>query len=261
MQKVAGSNPAGSTKFKDHMNGFEDVTIGVSSFLRPGYLAKCLNSIQMYLPACKVIVADDSDSPISVPSHMKLIGLPFDSGLPAKRNVSVQACQTEYWLCGCDDFNHGTPDSWTGLASMIQILDEHPEYSVVGGRVDNNPYEGMLDWVPGSHIKETRLKYNGDKFQRCDLTVNYFLARTKDIRDIPWDERMKIGGEHGDWFLELKLQGKKVAWAKDVNITTWPYNASWEDPRYTNFRRRAVGLGHRIFMEKRDIKQYIGFSE
>jgi hypothetical protein len=242
------------------MSSLADVTIGVTSFLRPGYLIQCIEGIRKGIPECQIIVADDSDIPIDT-LGVECIHLPFDSGLPAKRNASVQACATKYWLCGCDDFDHSTTEARAGLEKMIKVLDENPDISVAGGRVHNHAYEGFLTYEPGSHIKETRLVLDGSEFQQVELTVNYFLARVADIKDIPWDERMKIGGEHGDWFLELKLQGKKVVWVKDVNINTLPDNYRLVDPRYGSYRGRAVNLGHAVFLRKRRIIRYLGFGD
>jgi hypothetical protein len=124
-----------------------------------------------------------------------------------------------------------------------------------------------LEYVPGSHIKETRLEpCPGLEFYCVDLTVNYFLARTNRI--IPWDETIRpIGGEHGDWFLSMKEAGRKVVWVPGVNITALTLGTGegqvrppGQDYRYNGFRRRAYQCGHTIFKKKRNIVDYIGFD-
>lgn len=239
-----------------------DVTICITSFLRPGYLKKTCEGIKANLPECYVFVVDDSgDSTWAIAAQMGFTTshLEFDSGLPAKRNESVRFCESKYWLCGCDDFDFSTPEARSGIEKMVKVLDEHPDIDVASGRVDNNPYEGFLEYVPGEFVKEHRLK-NADNpqmvYAKVDLTVNYFIARTDRI--VFWDERMKIGGEHFDWFMQMKQAGRKVAFVPGVNITTFHVDGG-ADPRYGQYRGRAVGLGHKIMMEKWNIKEYRGF--
>lgn len=234
-----------------------DVTICVTSFLRPGYLKKCLGGLRANLPECPVEVVDDSGT---CPGDWSGVtaSLPFDSGLSAKRNLGVTVTKTKYWLCGCDDFDFSTREAREGIEKMVKVLDEHPAIDVAGGRVDGNPYEGYLEWKPGEFIREHRAKIHPQAvYVKVDLTVNYFVARTDRI--VPWDERMKIGGEHGDWFLEMRAQGRQVVYVPGVNIATFHVDGG-TDPRYGQFRARAVNLGHRIFKEKRNIRDYISFD-
>lgn len=251
------------------MAGLKDVTILVTTFLRDSYLYTCLEMIGRGLgPDVKVIVIDDG----RVNPHknafyrgIEAIGhqytyLPFDSGLPAKRNVGVAQTKTKYVLMGCDDFDFSTAKAKVGVEKLVKVLDENPDIDVAGGRHNNNPYEGFLTVVPGQYIKETRLVPDGTKeFYKVDLTVNYFLARTEVIRNYPWDERMKIGGEHGDWFLTLKEAGRNVVWVPGVNITEFAV-PNGSDPQYGKYRARARELGHKIFLEKRGVVDYKGFE-
>ena len=251
-----------------------EVSILITSFLRPGYLKECLAGIEKNLPECKVIVVDDSGGEdLGSGADRRFISLPFDSGLSAKRNAGVKACTTSYLLMGSDDFDFGTGEARAGIEKLVRVLEEHPSVDVAGGHHNNQPYEGFLELMPGSYIKETRLFSSNDQPRRAsslsneyevykvDLIVNYFLARTQSIRLFPWDERMKIGGEHGDWFLTLKDAGKMVVWMPGVNINELPRDRSKEHPDYGRYRGRALSLGHKIFLDKRGIKHYFGFDD
>jgi hypothetical protein len=242
-----------------------DVSIAITSFLRHGCLRACLKGIATNLPECQVIIADDSDTDLCADvawSYNDCIRLPFDSGLTVKRNATVEACKTPYWLCGCDDFDFSTKRVREGIERMVAVLDENPDIDVAGGRVNDRAYEGFLEYVPGNYIRETRLEQvPWLPFHPVDLTVNYFLARTHRI--VPWDETIRpIGGEHGDWFLSMKEAGRKVVWVPGVNINTLNLGngSGVQDPRYSNFRRRAFACGHTQFKNKRNIKDYIGFD-
>ena len=243
----------------NHHSDLRDITIAVTSFLRPGYLFECLALLQKYMPDCHIIVADDSYEHPPVPKGVELIPLPFDSGLSKKRNVMVEACKTKYILMYHDDFKMDHLSS-LGILKLLNVLDLNPNIDVAGGRYRGHPYEGFLRLVPGEYIEETRLEVDGSApFYKVDLVVNYFLARVDSIKSIPWDERMKIGGEHGDWFLEMKNADKTTVWVPGVNIEQLPDDRTKVHPEYNKFRERAVGLGHRIFLEKRGVKSYKGF--
>lgn len=248
----------------------EKVTIGITSFLRPGYLIRCLDSILKTFQETEVFarcqVADDSDNNLC--SHIAgpdCIVLPFDSGLTVKRNAMVKVCQTPYWYCGCDDFDFSTPGFRSGLASAAALLDAHPEIDIVGGRVDNNPYEALLEMksVDGRYnfMQEIRLAPDGSPYQKCDLVVNAFLARTSTLKEVPWDEEVvPIGGEHGLFFWDLKKANKTVVWLPGFNINTLRFavQPNDQDPRYTNFRRRAYSHGHATVLRKLGIRSWEG---
>lgn len=239
----------------------ESITVAVPSFLRFGYLATCLAQLRTHLPECRICVADDSGLPPHVPTGVKLISLPFDSGLTVKRNAIVAATETPYLLLYCDDF---ATDERTraGVEKLASILDSFPDVDVASGRVDNRPYEGYLEYVPGSHIREHRVANISEApYTPVDLTVNYFLARVS--RLIPWDETIvPIGGEHGDWFLAMKEAGRKTVWVPGVNVDTLRLGSGPEvqDPRYWRLRARAYLAGHTVFKKKRNIQYYIDWE-
>ncbi len=235
-----------------------DVTILITSFLRPGYLADCLVGIKSNLPECQVIVVDDGD--LAEVTGEGIISMPFDSGLSAKRNCGVAATKTRYLLMGSDDFDFSTEEARQGIEKMVAVLNEYPDIDVAGGHVNGQVYEGNLTVAPGQYIAQSYLA-SSSEITKCDLVVNYFVARVQSIRPYPWDERMKIGGEHGDWFLTLKDNGLKVVAISDVNINTLPVDATKEDARYSRFRARAKNLGHKVFLRKRGVSQFFSAGE
>jgi len=194
--------------------------------------------------------------------------MPFDSGLSAKRNVGLKKCQTKYLLLGCDDFDFGTPEAKTGILKLIEMLDTY-QVDVASGRVNNYTYEGFIEYKPGDYFRQyfPKDKHDGPPAQiggaiLCDITINYYLIRIDSMRNMLWDEKMKIGGEHGEWFLSLKEADKKVVWVPGVNITSLDLGKTpnVQDPAYDQYRDRAISLGHRLFKEKRNIKTFITFT-
>jgi len=238
----------------------EQVTIAITSFLRPGYLKVCLEGISKNLPDAAVLVADDSDNNLCSSMVSGCLVLPFDSGLTRKRNAIVRACQTPFLYMGSDDFDFSTKGFRLGLEQAVALLSTNPEIDLVGGRVDNNPYESHLEYDAAENVmRERRLVPDGYHYQKCDLVVNAFLARTSTLREVPWDENIfPIGGEHGDWFLDMKAAGKTTVILRGLNINTLSLGASAQDPRYNGFRRRCFSMGHTKMLKKRGLKDWIG---
>ncbi len=245
------------------MSSLSDVTIVVTAFLRDGYLFECLDRISSALPECSVIVVDDgmiSTEKTAKLSSVKYIPLTFDSGLSAKRNAASKAAATKYVLMGHDDFDFAPCEVRRGIQRMVEVLDNDNSVAVAGGHYKNQSYEGFLEIVPGQYIKETRLIPNGKQdYYQVDIIVNYFLARVEVLVETPWDERMKISGEHGDWFLSLKEKGKKVVWVPGVNINELHISdPNAVDPSYLKFRERVEG--HSLFLQKYGVSKFFGFG-
>ncbi len=238
-----------------------NITIGITSFLRHGYLRQSLHGIRINFSDCRWLVADDSDVPPPLSSE-EMVRLSFDSGLGAKRNALIENTKTEYLLLASDDFVFDE-ESRMGVELLKMTLDRNPEVSVAAGRVNDRPYEGFLEYSRGTYLKE--ILFDGDKnplyntdpnCYKVDIAANYFLARTH--RLIHWPESIKIGGEHGLWFLRMKQAGRIVVWVPGVNIQTQENNPSKKDSRYDMLRRRCWD-GHNKMKQILEIKKYIDF--
>lgn len=252
-----------------------NVSIVITTFLRDGYLFDCIAGIIKNLPECKIIVVDDGHTATDKDALFKYlreeghktIHLTFDSGLSAKRNLAAKLADTEYVLIGCDDFDFSTLEVRRGIARLVEVLDYDPLTTIASGHVNNSPYEGFLSLENGV-LTETNLNpnidpseiINGIKVYPIDLSVNYFLARKEVLVDNPWDERMKIGGEHGDFFLQLKHKKNRTVLVTNVNINTLPEDSKKQDSTYGSYRGRAVTQGHTVYLQKNGITKFIGFS-
>ena len=246
-----------------------DVSILVTAGGRPGYLRRTLCAIRHFLPECKIVVVND-DEQAGFGYHSEVIWreMPFDTFLTAKRNAGVALIDTKYTLLAADDFDFGW-DTRTVVIKMTEILDRF-HMSVIAGTVNNRPYEGWLEVKAGEYIKEHRLApenctfltHQRAKIYSVDIAVNWFLARTEALRDVPWDETIgPIGGEHVDWFLDLKAAKRAAVWTPGLNINEQPKDPDCESPDYRARRMRAATTGHVLMMKKRNIKHYYGFDE
>jgi hypothetical protein len=252
----------------------ENVTILIPTFHRRGYLRDCLKGIAENLPECAVAVASDdglvSERDLLLDGDLRdsWFTMPYDCGLTTKRNILAHGTMTRYALMGSDDFDFSTPEVRKGIIEMALALKYNPEVDVVVGRYNNRDYHGFLEHMKGHYIKEYLLDYESEPdirsplpLWKIDIGPNYFLARAQLLRDFPWDETIRpIGGEHADWFLDLKERGASVMYMPFANINELPKDRSKEHPSYREFRNRCWE-GHAIFMKKRGIKKYYGFNE
>lgn len=237
------------------------VSIVIPTFLRPGYLRRAVDGANYKMPECEVIVACDDDG-WTKKTGDQFIQLPFDSGLTAKRNAAVRCVSTEYTLIACDDFDLGRDEVEAGVKRMQATLDGYKGIDVVVGTYNDKQYEGTLEHVPGEYIREVALpSWSPYQLRPIEIGINYFLARTKVLLEVPWDEAIRpIGGEHGDWFFEMKLRGKKIVHERGCNVHSLEGQPEWRHPDYWKYRCRAM-QGHNLMLMKRGIKRWIGFGE
>ena len=255
-----------------------DVTIAITAGSRRGYLDAALNGIRRYLPECRVVVANDDGLKTTLggfPLYSGVIWkeLPPDTFLTRKRNEAVKLVDTKYTLMASDDFDF-TTDTRAALIRMERILDSWRNVDVIGGTYNDRAYEGFLTIKAGEYIKETRLNehdaksflrdgsFRSTNLYKVDITANWFLAHTFVLRQVPWDENIgPIGGEHADWFLDLKAANRTVVWTPGLNMYEQPKNREMEAPGYRAMRKRAFETGHKLMLAKRGVKQYFGFDE
>lgn len=250
-----------------------DVSIVITAGSRPGYLRQALHGLRTNLPECTIIVVND-DGRQRTPGGFLLDTdviwreMGPDTFLTKKRNAGVALVCTKYTLLAADDFEFDI-ESRATVIRMAEILDQYRLPDVIAGSFNGKNYQGHFKVVPGEYIKEVRLDEEKDfmiatgrtKLWEVDIAVNFFMARTKALRDVPWDETIgPIGGEHADWYLDMKSAGKIVAWTHGLNINEQPKAASKESPDYGWMRKRCWD-GHALMLAKRGVKHYYGFDD
>lgn len=249
------------------------VAVMIKTFLRDGYLQICLKGLQHSCSDMKVVVVDDGCESVEkirkyadmLESGHSFQWLPFDSGFGAKANAAIPYLDREYVLIGSDDFDFKDPQARLSIEKMVKVLDADPEMDVASGRVNGNPYEGLLSFKD-DHCWETRgyretREIEGARYHLCDLTVNFSLIRRRVLDSIHWDDDVKIGGgEHGAFFIDLKRAGFKVCYVEGANINELPQNQlQWRDIQYGKMRARASEPG-RICLKRRGVNFYHTFG-
>lgn len=229
-----------------------NVVVVIKTFLRDGYLLRCIAGLQRRLPEVKIVIVDDGEeSRDKIILYAKLremghacVWLPKDSGFGAKSNAAIPYCDRPYVLIGSDDFNFGELGVREGIERMATVLANVPEMGVASGRVNNLSYERTLELGDGWVREKTGYYASGKAlhvgYQECDLTVNYSLIRREVFETVRWDDDVKIGGgEHGAFFIDVKRSGWKVCVVSGAFIREMAGHMPGNHRDYPAMRARA----------------------
>ena len=209
------------------------VTFIVKTFERPTVLRRLLASTRCRYRDAKVLVADDSRRPAK-DVDATLFRLPFDVGLSHGRNFLLDRVETPFFLLLDDDYVF---DEGSRIEDLLAILLETDIDIAAGewfrwGRPSR--FFGLLEREGDTLVALSGRRGEIGGCALYDFLPNFFVGRTDAVRDVRWDEELKLG-EHLDFFWRAKQQGLRVALEPQVTITHAP-----EAPRaYRPYRRRA----------------------
>jgi len=243
----------------------KDVAILVTTFERPFMCLQCVKSIRQYYPNIHLVVSDNGKNRWWFRPWLRLkyktdyIKLPFDSGLSKSRNVALGNLKEKYIVI-CDDDFEFTEE--TKLESFYKILEARKEVGLVAGvlrygdKVEpfSNELEIIEKYFQIYPIKNPKwFNQNGVKFHFSDYVYNFFMMRN--VPDFRWDEDYKIGKEHIDFFLKIKVANKwRIVYAPSVIANHYHLCPTGQ---YKKYRHRIDS--HELFHKKTG---YIyGFSE
>lgn len=225
-----------------YLDSLNDVSILIKTLERPQQLINQLYSIQKYKFNGPIIITDDSRNPYKeevlklFPNlNINYINLPFDAGTAEGRNVMLEHTTTPYFVLCDDDFIF---EPRTRLPLMRKMLIEN-DLDLLGGVFRQYNLKSRKDrfkftiskWflkfnilIPSTNIFEyyagfdivdnvcrmKKIQYN-DPITKCDMTHNFFIARTEKVKAFGgWNPILK-GGEHQNFFIRAKQNGLKVA--------------------------------------------------
>lgn len=178
-----------------------NVTLVLKTFERPAVLRRMLRSVrQVY--AGPVLVADDSRVPFETDDpNVRVLRLPFDSGIGAGRNALLDAVETEYVFLADDDM-HLLPDF--DLTRPLAYLQRNADVDLVGGRVIHLPL-----WRTADYSTARLFAYRGAPRVREGVVLdglpvsykvpNFYVARTDRVRAVRYDDKLKRQ-DHNDFF-------------------------------------------------------------
>lgn len=209
------------------------VAIVLTTFLRDDLLAKSVSSIkENWCTGMYLIIVDQNptEEKAELYKEFRYIGIKYDSGLSVARNIGCDIAREEdipYCLITADSivFN----ESMKNLNFIISALDQK-QFDLIGLNLFNRKFgwEASLNLVDGKYfeldfIDKTLHKEETTENQfvihKCEIVRNFFIASTKSVREVEWDDNLKMA-EHEDFFWRYKLAGKKVGWC---NICSGSY--------------------------------------
>lgn len=235
-ERVAGSGR--SDRFD-----LSNVTFAIKTFLRPKSIDLLIRSIRLFYPEARIIVADDGRDPVVRSDVEKYLVMPFDQGLSAGRNLMLEHIETEFAMLLDDDtvFTEATR-----IEYAMDVFAASESIDLVAGRYLPDVFFGAQVIEDGVFVRDIRqCREVIDGFPIYDFLPNFFVARTEKLREILWDEELKLQ-EHMEFF--WRARGK-------LNGTYLPYFSSInahinESTDYLQFRHRS---GHFQAMQARKL--------
>lgn len=237
----------------------KNVTFIYKSFERQYMARRLFWNIQKFFPGVKVIIADDSSTPLKIKSrYAKVIQLPFNSGLSYGINRALAEVSTPYTF-RMDDDELLTPLS--KIYEQLRFLEAHPEVDLVGIQACSAPFyeqpENRAKQYYRFDMKNAPKPLKIPHMTRIDpthlvvgKTPNVFLARTEKYRQVGYDDNIRMI-DHHEFF--TRAAGELVS-AMDTSAFVFHYH-NWFDRNYMKYRN-DVAADARYIREKHGVQYY-----
>ena len=232
------------------MNYLEEITFGIKTFKRPDAVGRLIDSILKMYPTANVLVVDDSGDDINQYIKEKFpttkwITKPLNIGLSAGRNVLVDNTETEYLFLMDDDYIFNkTIDIKEIYEKLIEL-----NLDLLAGTVSDKSgsnfrprnYHGTFEIKDDIlYVKKNHFDEEWDsEVMKVDFAMNLFLAKTETLRDVKWEEKLKLA-EHLEWYLRYS---KKYKLGKfKLPKFNMHHDNSVGNSEYNKYRSNNVGL-------------------
>ncbi len=234
----------------------DEITLLIKSFMRKECVENLLRSIRKFYKNIKIIIVDDSGDVnynFDYDKNIKTYQIEYDSGLSFGRNFGVSKINTKYFILLDDDFE------FTENTDIIKWFDIFIEsgFDLLGADVIMDGKK--MDYFANLSIKEKKLKYErvtndkSNRFVKCDMVLNFFLAKTDIIKNHGWDNDLKLA-EHTAFFFEHKDK-INVGYTQEISIN----HQKVLEGNYIKFRTRAKNFLN-DWMIKKNIEQIINLT-
>lgn len=203
--KITGAPKASK---EDICNVINNVTFIYKSFERQSMAKRLYRNIQKMYPGAKVIIADDSKTPLRIKrENLEIVHLPFNSGLSKGLNLALNKVKTPFTM-RLDDDELLTP--YSRIHEHLVFLHNHPEVDLVGILPYNAPFMK-------SPLSQTKFYFNesmsaaphklkiphmtqiDENYVVLGKVPNIFLARTDVYRSVGYDDNIRMV-DHQEFF-------------------------------------------------------------
>jgi hypothetical protein len=190
----------------------------VKTIARPELLRRLLRSVRRFYPTVPVYVADDSQRP-TVEIGREFTGVTY---VPHKHDVGIGHClndlldlhvDTPIVVLLDDDFEFTARTQVEKLTLPVQA----GLFDIAGGAVwscKGNSLQRFVGWFAWESPQVLRVRQAAKNTQppfRCDVVMNFFAARTEALREVRWDEDLKLA-RHLDFFLRVAREKRRVGY-------------------------------------------------
>ena len=272
------------------LDKLEDVSILIKTLERPQQLINQLYSIQKYKFNGPIVIADDSRQPykeeilaLFPKLNITYLELPFDAGTAEGRNKMLEVTHTSLFVLCDDDFIF---EPRTRIPLMRRMLLEN-NLDILGGvfrqynlksrkqklkfQFSNWMLKSFKILLPSTSIFEYHAGFDlegnacimkkvpyQEPFTVCDMTHNFFIARTEKVKAFGgWNPILK-GGEHQNFFIRAKLNGLKVATTRKCGVVHDRWSPAPE--LFKELRVRGAAY-QKLALEEFGITRMVNFKE
>ena len=228
------------------------ITLLIKSFSRKNCVDELIESIRERYSDIDIIIVDDSNPVLrfDYDDNIKTYNIDFDSGLSAGRNYGVSKVKTPYFILLDDDF------VFTDNTDLLKFIDifEKSKLDILGGYVieNNKPLKYFGNFYYDDNTKSIKAKSEFSDFgeyKKCDIIVNFFIAKTEKIRSFGWDNDLKLA-EHTAFFYDNKTN-LNVGFTDLISINH--KKIRYDD--YNQYRNRGNYFFNE-WLKKRNIQSY-----
>lgn len=270
-------------KYEDYPVDASKITFLATTMERYQVAESFVLSVRRFFPEAKVVLGVQSDiygpelDRMEAHYDVTVVRLPSDYGLSRSRNDLLKYVDTDYFVLCDDDF---VIDEEFFIGNAYRVLENYPSIGVVGGYYRDVIYDSELNFrnrmdrqftmffhvegqtkslirVPFNYLSAERIFDDDTRCVRVDCVNNLALFRTSifDDPDVRWDDRMKISGEHIDFYFNLFKKGE-VGVVYDPSFSV--LHNRRQNGEYAKYRDRRDGIN--IFYEKWSIDNEVDFD-
>jgi GT2 family glycosyltransferase len=221
-----------------------DVTVIVKSMDRSVCLLDMIRTLRAKHPELTVVVADDGEEDMESALlsggvvNVSFYKMPKDSGLSRGRNLMISQVTTRYVLLLDDDFKLSN----STLEAFLDAVGVYPDADIIGGRAGLD-FSGEFEINLDQEI--LFLKHGSKSGDLCPVVhfvPNFFLARTEVLRQVQWDNDLKVG-EHEDFFIRAQRAGVIVRYCRHIHVTNLQIQCAARNiVRHSEGRARAFSF-------------------
>ena len=245
------------------------LTVTVKTMDRMHKVVELVSSLRQFYPRVPVMVSNDGEAAFSIDEGIKrgnfeYVPLKFDVGLSAARNLMLQRTKSPLVMILDDDFEFGV-DSDVGY--LVHQLVTHKVAIVAASSPEDQSahgieYAGLLDHEIATKTLSIKTGDRGglpnSSCTLVDIVPNIFVARTLVLRDLGWDEELKLG-EHEEFFLRARRRSVRIATCRSVTL------GHRQEPHWLN-RTAYDRLRSRVWrflqhaLEKHHLRRLVAFG-